>query len=225
MLGSEQLIEGPSGQIQLDYAPGTTEHVMVICHPHPLYGGTMDNKVVSSVFRAFTDQGAAAVRFNYRGVGVSEGFYGDGLGETDDLFAVLDWLATRLPAAKLTLVGFSFGGYVAAAAADWIESGRYALDLKLTELLLIAPACTRFDMTQLSLPRSTRMILGDQDDVVDTQEQQKFAELMGLTPDVVSGAGHFFHGKLSRIKSWAAHTVSTESASAESADNTVSQHE
>lgn len=185
----------------------------------------MDNKVVTSVFRAFTGLGAAALRFNYRGVGGSEGSYGDGLGETDDLFAVLDWAAEQLPDAKLTIVGFSFGGYVAAVAADWIGSGRYALDLSLAELLLIAPACTRFDMTQLKLPSNTRMILGDQDDVVDTREQQKFADLMGLKPELVNGAGHFFHGKLARIKSWAAQSASAESAAADPADNTASPHE
>ena len=224
MLGSEHLIEGPSGQIQLDYAPGTTEQVVVICHPHPLYGGTMDNKVVTSVFRAFTDQGSAALRFNYRGVGDSEGVYGDGAGETDDLLAVLDWVAERSPEAKLTLVGFSFGGYVTAAAADWIGSGRYALGLELSELLLIAPACTRFDMTQLKLPASTRMILGDRDDVVETAEQFKFAELMGLTPQVIEGAGHFFHGKLVSIKSWATQSMTAKLEAARST-NAASSHE
>ena len=207
MLGKPGLIEGPAGLIQLDYKQGSTPHLMVICHPHPLYGGTMDNKVVTSVYRAFSELGASALRFNYRGVGSSEGVYGDGEGETDDLFAVLDWAATQCAGAKLYLVGFSFGGYIAAAAADWIESGRYQLELCLEELLLISPACTRFDMTQLNFPQNTRMILGSSDDVVETTEQLKFANRVGLTPEVVDGAGHFFHGKLLKIKSW-----STQSA-------------
>lgn len=113
------LISGPAGELEiLVTRVAEARAVAVICHPHPLHGGTMHNKVVSTLMRAARDQGASTVRFNFRGVGQSTGRHADGVGETEDCKAVTDWAAREFPGLPLWLMGFSFGGYVAAAAAS-----------------------------------------------------------------------------------------------------------
>ena len=191
-------IAGPAGAIEalLDEpasaaAPST---VAVICHPHPLYGGTMTNKVVHVLAKAFNEAGAPAVRFNFRGVGASAGAYDDGNGETQDTLAVLDWAAQRWPGAQLWLGGFSFGGAVAIRASVARDVAR---------LVTVAPAIRRISVDESSLPTSPWLIVqGDRDELVDARDIQQWVEALPRPPRLVlvSGVEHFFHGRLNDLR-------------------------
>jgi uncharacterized protein len=195
-------IPGPAGTLEalLDEPTetGSPEAVAVVCHPHPLFGGTMTNKVVYSLAKAFNEAGATAVRFNYRGVGASTGTYDEGNGETADALAVLDWAAQRWPGAKLWLGGFSFGGAVAIRAAAARDVAR---------LVTVAPAIRKIAVDENSLPQGPWLILqGDQDELVDPNDIQQWAE--GLTQKLdqpprlvmLPGVEHFFHGRLNELR-------------------------
>ena len=115
-------LEGPEGTLEA-VLEGETENpamIAIVCHPHPQFGGTMDNKVVTTLIRAARDAGAAALRFNFRGVGESQGAYSDGIGEVEDLIAVHRWLSKKYPGTPLWLAGFSFGSFVAACRGGWM---------------------------------------------------------------------------------------------------------
>ena len=198
--GSE-LIDGPAGALEVVIEPPTLAEgqaplgLAVIGHPHPLMGGTMDNKVVTTLSRAFVLEGWAAVRFNFRGVGRSEAMWDEGRGEQDDLLAVLAHHRTdpawrHLPAA---LSGFSFGGFVAASCAKRLTDQGQALQA----LALISPA-TRFGMPDV-LPE-TLVVQGEKDDVVPMADMLDWARPQGLPITVVPGAGHFFHGQLPTLR-------------------------
>lgn len=190
-----QSIAGPSGAIEcaLDAPRGTPRGVAVICHPHPQHGGTMDNKVVQTLARAFTQLGYRALRFNFRGVGASAGAWAQGSGEIDDALAVV--AAFRAVDQPLVLAGFSFGAYVASKAAARLATQGAAAE----RLVLIAPAASRFDMAVV--PHDTLVIHGESDDVVPLAAVFDWARPIALPVTVVPGAGHFFHGQLSLIKS------------------------
>jgi len=189
-------IPGPEGILEARWA--APDHPVpaicaVICHPHPLYGGTMDNKVVTTLVRAVAAQGAATLRFNFRGVGASEGRHDGGVGETSDLLAVIDWATSRWPGARLWLCGFSFGAYVALAAASARTVDR---------LVTVAPPLRRMDVDSLVLPRCPWLIVqGSADELVDAADVQSWARSLSPTPDiaVLSGASHFFHGRLADL--------------------------
>lgn len=195
---SERLsITGPSGHLEgmletLDGEPPAC--VGVICHPHPVYGGTMTNKVVHMLAKAFLDLRTAAVRFNYRGVGASEGSYDDGRGETLDTLAVVRWAKERWPQASLWLGGFSFGGAVALRAASQLDPAR---------LVTVAPAIQRVDVSKVAAPRCPWLIVqGDQDELVNAQEVQAWAQALARPPEirVLGGVDHFFHGRLNDLR-------------------------
>ncbi|MDY6944334.1 MAG: alpha/beta fold hydrolase [Pseudomonadota bacterium] len=191
-------IPGPAGTLEalLD-EPSTTgapEAVAVVCHPHPQFGGTMTNKVVYSLAKACNEAGATALRFNYRGVGASTGTYDEGNGETADALAVLEWASQRWPEAQLWLGGFSFGGAVAIRAAAARDVAR---------LVTVAPAIRRITVDDNSLPQSPWLIVqGDQDELVDPSDIQRWAEGLVESPRLVmlSGVEHFFHGRLSELR-------------------------
>lgn len=188
-------IQGPAGKLQAiltepESAPASVDHAVAVCHPHPLHGGTMHNKVVHYLAKTFADQGAAALRFNYRGVGESDGSYADGHGETEDVLAALDWLHKRYPGARLWLAGFSFGAYTSLRASTQLE---------VAGLISVAPPVHLFDMTRLPPPQCPWLIVqGDQDMVVSFQAVQQWVAQLSVTPHFVplEGVGHFFHGKL-----------------------------
>jgi alpha/beta superfamily hydrolase len=165
--------------------------VAVICHPHPLHGGTMDNKVVQTLARACLACGWRTVRFNFRGVGASEGAWDDGRGEIDDALAVV--AALRATSEPLRLAGFSFGGYVATHAAARLPEGQ-----KPDGLLLIAPSSQKF--TLAPVPADTLLVHGEQDDVVPLAASLDWARPAALPVVVVPGVGHFFHGQLPLLK-------------------------
>jgi alpha/beta superfamily hydrolase len=188
-----ELIAGPAGAIDcaVDEPASVPRGVAVLCHPHPQHGGTMDNKVVQTLARTFAQLGYRAVRFNYRGVGASEGSWDEGRGEVDDAMAVIAALGDS--ALPLALGGFSFGGYVAAQAAHRLPDGARA-----ERLVLVAPATSTF--TRPAVPADTLVIHGDADDVVPLAATLAWARPQTLPVIVLPGVGHFFHGQLTLLK-------------------------
>jgi hypothetical protein len=166
--------------------------VAVICHPHPQHGGTMDNKVAQTLARAFVQLGYRAVRFNFRGVGRSEGQWDEGRGEIDDALAVI--AAQRDAHRPLALAGFSFGGYVASQAA-----ARLAEDAPVERLVLVGPSTQNFQVPLV--PADTLVVHGEVDEVVPLTATLDWARPQHLPVVVVPGVGHFFHGQLSLLKS------------------------
>jgi alpha/beta superfamily hydrolase len=186
-------LAGPVGAIECAIdAPGDVPRaVAIICHPHPQGGGTLDNKVAQTLARAFVQLGYRAVRFNFRGVGASEGEYDEGRGETDDTLAVI--AAHRDPALPLVLSGFSFGAYVAAQAAQRLPD-----DAKAERLVLVGPSTQKQQMP--AVPENTLVIHGELDDVVPLSATFDWARPQALPVIVIPGVGHFFHGQLTLLK-------------------------
>lgn len=166
----------------------------IICHPHPLYGGTMNNKVVTTLVRTFHDKGANTIRFNFRGVGASVGQFDHGKGEVEDLYSILSWVKQEAPQARLWLAGFSFGAYIAAKVANAIEVER---------LIVVAPPVRNFLMTDLKpLARSWCVVQGGQDEVVSAQAVLDWANSFMPLPEIIylPEASHFFHGRLGELR-------------------------
>lgn len=208
---NSQLIDAPMGKLEVDALwqdddanNPKVDRVALICHPNPLQEGTMMNKVVTTMYRFARDNGMHAVRFNFRGIGQSTGTYGNVTGEIEDAMTVLQWILGTSNARQLWLGGFSFGGFVAASLAQQIiQQGAFfdIDDMQLTDLALIAPSVEKNDTTQLILPvDKTFMIYGDKDDVVPTDIMAKFGQDFGIRTEIIEGTGHFFHGKLSELK-------------------------
>ena len=189
-------VAGPAGVLRVaidDPAAGAAPvGVVVVCHPHPQHGGTMDNKVAQTLARAFVQLGYRAVRFNFRGVGGSEGVWDEGQGEIDDALAVI--AALREPGLPLVLAGFSFGAYVTSQAA-----ARLPDDAKAQRLVLVGPATVNF--TVATVPADTLVIHGEADEVVPLAATLTWARTQALPVVVVPGVGHFFHGQLPLLKS------------------------
>ena len=167
----------------------------IICHPHPLHGGSMTNKVVHTLMRAARDMGASVVRFNFRGVGRSGGEHDAGQGEIDDCLAVIDWARREMPAPALWVMGFSFGGYIAAAAANRLAD-------EVDRLVLVAPSVERLPFAALlPLKVSAIVMMGEADDgvaaaaVIDLLEGREGVDVVRFAE-----TGHFFHGRLVELK-------------------------
>ena len=192
-----ETITGPAGAIDcaIDEPAGTPRGVVVLCHPHPQFGGTMDNKVVQTLARAFLQLGYRAVRFNFRGVGMSAGQWDEGRGEVDDALAVVATERAAHPGLPLALGGFSFGGYVAAQAADRLQAAGQPVQ----RLVLVGPATSRFAMPAAVAP-DTVVIHGESDDVVPLASTLDWARPQVLPVIVLPGVGHFFHGQLPLLK-------------------------
>lgn len=185
----EALVETPAGDGATDGA-----RFGVVCHPHPLHGGTLDNKVVYTLARAFVELDVPAIRFNFRGVGGSGGSYDEGRGETADTLAVIAYGRQRWPGASLWLAGFSFGGAVAVRAAA--QSGP-------ERLVAVAPGITRVAMEGVASPACPWLIVqGDADDVIEPAAVLEWARRQSTAPEVrvLTGAGHFFHGRLHELR-------------------------
>jgi len=166
----------------------------VVCHPHPLFGGTMDNKVTHTIARSMMECGAPTFRFNFRGVGASGGKFDNGRGETDDLAAIVAEGRRRYPSAALWLGGFSFGAFVALRGAP---------DLAPVKLVAVAPPVARFELGTVANPDCDWMLAqGDVDEVVPAEAVLAWAAAQPRKPrlHVLAGAGHFFHGKLHELK-------------------------
>ncbi len=187
-------IEGPDGALEaaIDASAAPAVATAVICHPHPLQQGTMSNKVVTTVARAFARLGADAVRFNFRGVGASAGSHADGIGERDDALAVVRWCRERWPGRPLYLGGFSFGAAVAAAIASRADPAG---------LVTVAPPVERLG-AGFTAPRCPWLLVhGDADDVVPAAPVLQWAAALPQPPRIVvlPGVGHFFHGHLAAL--------------------------
>jgi alpha/beta superfamily hydrolase len=204
-------INGPVGKLQaIVEEPEATpyQHCAVLCHLHPLYGGTMTNKIIHTLARTFNELGVPTVRFNYRGVGESEGSYDEGIGETEDAFAVIKWAQVRWSNAPLWLAGVSFGGGVALRAAQRTPVER---------MVMVAPAVAR-DAPIANLPTYPWLIVqGDADDVVPAQMVTDWVSQMpsppGLVPEltILPGVGHYFHGHLGELREVVRNWLSRES--------------
>jgi alpha/beta superfamily hydrolase len=166
----------------------------LIAHPHPLFGGTMDNKVVQTLARAFVQTGWTAVRFNFRGVGASAGVHDGGAGEIADMRQLVDQVA---PDGPLALAGFSFGAFVTSHVAAALWPAR-----PLERLVLVGTAASRFDVALLPEPMHERVLVvhGEADDTVPLASVMDWARPQSLPVTVVPGGGHFFHGQLPLLK-------------------------
>ena len=168
--------------------------VAFLGHPHSLQGGTMNNKVVTTMARVFKELGIPSLRFNFRGVGQSEGVYDAGIGESEDMLALVQQWQQEQPAAKLIFAGFSFGSYVAYRAAA---------QCKQSSLITIAPAVTHYDYKEFHpAPRPWLIVQGDEDEVIPPELVFAFAEKEQPILPVIRFANttHFFHGKLVALK-------------------------
>ena len=203
---TSELIQGPAGALEVAFQRPTESPAIalaLICHPHPQFGGTMDNKVVQTLAKSFTELGFATMRFNFRGVGKSEGSFDEGIGETEDAAAALAWAQTHLgstvpsgtalplsgTALPLVAAGFSFGCFVQTRLLPRSQPA---------QLVLIGPAVNRFEIPEV--PKDTVVIHGEEDDVVPLADVMNWARPQGLPVTVFPGAGHFFHGRLTELK-------------------------
>ncbi len=192
------LLPGPAGHLEAmttsPETPRTPPAIAVICHPHPLFGGTMHNKVIYTLARCFNSRGLATVRFNFRGVGLSQGDYDKGNGESDDLLAILSWLKESCPGSAVWLAGFSFGAYVAARVAKiWLVK----------QLICVAPPIENFPFKELPpFPCPWILVQGDQDEIVSPAAVFSWVNSLEHPPKIIKiqGASHFFHGKLTELR-------------------------
>ncbi|MBI3561540.1 MAG: alpha/beta hydrolase [Gammaproteobacteria bacterium] len=192
------LIAGPAGQLEVKLARPSSWHdtqpFVVCCHPHPQHGGSLNNKVVHTLAKTYFDSGLAVLRFNFRGVGQSLGQFDDGRGEQEDLLSVVQWMRAQHPAAICWLAGFSFGGYIAAAAHEPAQA-QY--------LTLVAPAVPLYDVNQLRINRIPWLLVMDSHDEVVSALQVKHWLALQSNPPVqvwLDEVGHFFHGKLTLLR-------------------------
>ncbi len=188
-----QFIDGPVGKLELLTAPGREPQrnvIAVICHPLPTEGGTMTNKVVTTLYRVCRDLGIPTVRFNFRGVGESDGEFDSGKGEVDDLMGVLHWLKHAYPDASYWLLGFSFGSYIAASGASQWPCER---------LVTVAPPVHHYHYpSEIQISCPWIVIQGEHDDVVPSEQVYRWLDNFKQPPHLLRfpDAGHFFHGCL-----------------------------
>jgi len=196
------LVAGPVGQIELVLArpekiksnvciPGVAA---VVCHPHSLHGGSMENKVVTTVVRAMVGVDIPILRFNFRGVGASDGVFDQGVGEQNDLLAVIDWLRGQINFKELWLIGFSFGSFVAASVAGPVGA---------TRCMSLAPAVEHFDFSGIKRANfHWSVLLGDADEIVPPAAVLDWFETIAEPKSLTQfpGAGHFFHGQLLTLR-------------------------
>ena len=191
-------LQGQAGHIEAlldEPAEGAVQGTAVIAHPHPLFGGTMQNKVVQTLARAFVQSGWRAVRFNFRGVGASEGTYDEGRGEAADMFQVIAQVA---PEGPLALAGFSFGAFVTSHVVQALGDRRPP-----QQLVLVGTAASRFELAPVALDLHERCLVlhGELDDTVPLASVMDWARPQSLPITVIPGCEHFFHGQLPLLKS------------------------
>lgn len=189
-------LDGHAGKMQciLDLPDGAPRGIALVAHPHPLYGGTMENKVAQTLARTFVTLGYATARFNFRGVGESEGVHDDGRGEVDDMDIMYRHMTAQYPGLPVALSGFSFGTFVQAQFQQrLVQEGRPA-----ERLVLVGTAAGKWPMPPV--PADTILIHGELDDTITLQEVFDWARPLDIPVTVIPGADHFFHRKLGHIK-------------------------
>jgi alpha/beta superfamily hydrolase len=181
----------PAGKLEtvIDDPETDRRGLLLVAHPHPLHGGSLENKVVTTLAKAANEAGWVSVRPNFRGVGMSDGEFDAGKGETDDLLAVARFVEASYPDLPWALAGFSFGAFV---------QNRLRQQLDARRLILIAPAVTMYEFDPV--PPDSVVIYGDADELIPPAAIQLWAEQQHLGQKVIPGAGHFFHGKLKELK-------------------------
>lgn len=183
----QTVLSEPKRQIGIDA-------VVVVCHPHPLYDGSLNNKVTYTLARTLCDLGIPAIRFNFRGVGESDGTFAHGVGETEDLISVIRFAQHRYPRAQLWLAGFSFGAYVALKASEFVAIDR---------LITVAPSVNFFNFSKISTPSCPWLVVqGDNDEVVACADVLKWLQKVKPKPQIVvlPQVGHFFHKRLADLR-------------------------
>ncbi len=193
-------IPGPVGQLELLLETPTSANnkalpIAVLCHPHPLHGGSLQNKVVHTLARAAQTLGMRSLRFNFRGVGQSAGHYDQGEGESEDLLAVADWARRELAMQRCFLAGFSFGAYVAARC--WQQTGA-------EHLLLAAPPVSLYDMQSIQPQLPWAVVQGSADEVIPFDAVAQWVAQQATPPTFhkMDGVSHFFHGQLVPLREW-----------------------
>lgn len=199
--GEAVTFTGPAGELEarLEKPDGPPRFRAIVCHPHSLYGGSMDNKVVTTLTRACRQAGGVALRFNFRGVGASEGEYDAGRGEAGDFLAARDWLADEYPDLPEWVAGFSFGSYVAASAVSELN----ARGTPPAALLLVAPPVHNYGFEALEAPGCpVTVVQGEADEVVPPEQVRAWAAETVFRPELLLFAetGHFFHGRLNDLR-------------------------
>ena len=196
-------LPGPIGALEAIVTSNTNsmitgeKRVGIICHPHPLYQGTMRNKVVSIIAKAMHNQGMPTIRFNYRGVEKSAGKYDNTIGETADLLAIVNQVHQDFPNAKLWLAGFSFGAYIASKAAAKLDSQHIV-----EQLITVAPAVNKVDFTDIgNISCRWSTIIGTADEIVPYADVVAWHDSLRANKELIAvqDCSHFFHGKLSEL--------------------------
>lgn len=197
------IIDGAVGSIEIvSMMPksGLATDVVVICHPHSQMGGSLHNKVVHTIARAHRDAAHLAIRFNFRGVGKSAGEYDGGMGEGDDLGAVVRWARQEHPQGRLFLAGFSFGAFVLARSLASLQKAGHEVH----HILLVAPPVHHFEFQSLTdFAAPLTVVMGECDEVVPPDDVFRWFDTVISAKRLVRipGAGHFFHGMLQDVKS------------------------
>lgn len=200
-------LPGPAGELEAVVTRASLSgvlrgkgYVAVVCHPHPQHGGTMSNKVVTTLVRSYRDLGVPVVRFNFRGVGRSEGEYDEARGEVDDTLAIVEWVSSISSGSNLLLAGFSFGSAVAAAASFRLGEVR---GISLAHLTLVAPPVERYTYDQNGrFPCPLCVIQGGEDELVDVPGVYRWVDALESEVSLIrfDEASHFFHGALAEFK-------------------------
>lgn len=196
----EFILAGRSGPLEcrLDKPEHTPRGIALIAHPHPLYGGTMDNKVVQTLARAFMAVGYVSVRMNFRGVGKSGGTHDAGLGETDDMALLHAHITSQYPELPIVLAGFSFGTFVQSQLNERLSANETASGTAIERMVLVGSAAGKWAMP--AVPANTLVIHGENDDTIPLSDVLEWARPQDLPVIVIPGADHFFHRKLHHIK-------------------------
>lgn len=189
-------IDGAAGQLELALGKASnasSPRIAIICHPHPLHGGTMTNKIVTTLVKAYQSLGFTTIRFNFRGVGNSEGEYSEGVGELDDALRIFDYATATAGTTNIALAGFSFGAYVAIKAAT---------KKKISQLVTVAPPVLNFALQDEHPDCPWILVQGDQDEIVPAESVYAFAASRKHQPEILRfpSATHFFHGQLVELQ-------------------------
>jgi alpha/beta superfamily hydrolase len=206
LAGGAGLMEG-----LLDHPQQAPRGIALVAHPHPLYGGTMDNKVAQTLARTFVGLGYVAARINFRGVGASDGVHDHGLGETDDMALLLEHMRARYPGLPVALSGFSFGTFVQSQLAQRMAAAGAPAE----RLVLVGSAAGKWAMADI--PADSILIHGELDETIPLKDVFDWARPQDIPVIVIPGADHFFHRKLQHIKSWIGQLWQGDAARAEQA--------
>jgi alpha/beta superfamily hydrolase len=191
-------LQGGAGMMEgmIDMPAGEPKGIALVAHPHPLYGGTMENKVAQTLARTFVALGYIVARINFRGVGASEGVHDHGHGETDDMGILYQHMTQQYPGLPVTLSGFSFGTFVQSHLAQRLAAAGTPVE----RLVLVGTAAAKWQIADV--PSDTILIHGENDETIPLSDVFDWARPQDIPVIVIPGADHFFHRKLGHIKSW-----------------------